>query len=298
MQSRVPAPTFDDKAYAELANDLSYKGSRIPRFIIATATNVATIPMTPSYPTMSYEVAFDGPSFSCVLETFDRSQVNNGNVIEIYNFGNTTSNVLSFWTQTNNKYIQCQMYNTSFHTVFSFQNNVQSTTSIKNFINPVKYPNSTTDTRDIPYSFAYQSWMDPISDMLRGYLRMNAAVDAVGWFSGIGSTGLVYSSDVQPALRDQLPDDASINSANLFRPLEDLLEEISVNLTMSLFSSSLLSYDHHGMQITTKCANTLSDLPFILQTSQLHPQSTFTLTTGRHFSYLILPALFAVFLPY
>lgn len=247
MQSRVPAPTFEDKEYAELANDLAYKGSRIPRLIHATATNVAVIPMTPSHPTISYEVAFNGPSFSCVLETFDRPQANNGNVIEVYNFGNTTSNVLSLWTQTHNKYIQCQMYNTSFHTIFSFHNNVQSTTCTRKFINAVKYPNSTTDTRNIPYSVAYQGWMDPISDILRGYLSMNDAVDAVGWFSNIGWTGLIYSSDIQPALRDQLSDDASIDTANLFRPLEDLLEEFSVNLTMSLFSSSLLSYVHHGM---------------------------------------------------
>ncbi|KAA6412776.1 MAG: hypothetical protein FRX48_03768 [Lasallia pustulata] len=47
VQSRVPAPTYDDKAYAEIANDLTYKGSRIGRLIWATGTNVATILMNP-----------------------------------------------------------------------------------------------------------------------------------------------------------------------------------------------------------------------------------------------------------
>ena len=84
--------------------------------------------------------------------------------------------------------------------------------------------------------------MDPISDMLRGHLWKDETVDAVAWFSYTSMTGLVYSSDLLPALRDQLPYDASIGTAQLFRPLEDLIEEFSVNMTMSLFSSSLLSY--------------------------------------------------------
>ncbi|SLM36179.1 hypothetical protein LPUS_05651 [Lasallia pustulata] len=250
VQSRVPAPTYDDKAYAEIANDLTYKGSRIGRLIWATGTNVATIPMNPSYPTVSYEVDFYGPSLNCALGSFDRPEADDKNVVEVYNFSNTTSNVLSFWTRTNDKYFQCGLYNTSFHTVFSFHDNIQSTNSTKAFLNPVKYPNSTTDKRDIPYSIAYQGWMDPISDMLIGHLFMNDAVDAVGWFSNICMTGLCYSSDVQPALQDQLAHDASIGTAQLFRPLEDVVEEFSVNMTMSLFSSSLLSPSVYSTNIT------------------------------------------------
>lgn len=241
VQSRVPVPTYDDKAYAELANDLTYKGSRISRLIWVTGMNVATIPMNAPYPTVCFEVDFYGPSLNCTLERFDRPQADENNVVEIYNFGNTTSNVLSFWTRTNDKYIQCALYNTSLHTIFSFHNNIQTTESNKMFINPVKYPGDGPDQRDIPYSVAYQGWMDPISDMLRGHIFKDDTIDAVAWFSDIGLTGLGYSSDIQPALRDQLANDASIGTAQLFRPLEDLLEELSVNMTMSLFSSPLLS---------------------------------------------------------
>ena len=298
MQSKVPAPTYDDKAYAELGKDLTYKGSRISRLMYAAAVNIATIPMNPPYPTLSYEMDFYGPSFNCTLERFDRQQADNNNVVEIYNFSNTTSNVLSFWTRPNDKYVQCALWNTSFHTVFSFHDNFQSTTSNKVFLNQVKYPGSTTDTRNIPYSLPYQGWMDPISDMLRGHIYMNDTIDAVGWYSAIGLTGLCYSSDILPALRDQLAIDPSIDTARLFKPLEDLIEELSVNLTMSLFSSSLLSYVGLATKGITYRADILSDHLPTLPTSPSQIPSTSTLIIGRLFSCPTSPALFAAFLPF
>jgi hypothetical protein len=242
MQAQVPVPIYDKQRYAELSNKREYKGSGIARLVHASAVNVDIIPMNPPFPSVTYPVDFYGPSFKCTMERFDRPQATNSSIVEVYNFSNTTSNVLSFYTGLNDKYIQCALYNTSFHTIFSFENNIQSARNTLEFINPVKYPNSPTDLRDIPSSMPYQSWMDPISDMLRGILYFDNASDAVGWFSGIGLTGLVFSSDIRPMFTSQLANDTSIGTALLFRPLEDLLQEFSVNITMSLFSSLVLSY--------------------------------------------------------
>ena len=244
VQSRVPVPVYDTEIYAELSNHITYKGSRISRLVYASATNVDIISTVAPFPSSSYSVDFYGPALNCTLEKFDRSQPKESNVIEIYNFSNTTSNVLSLYTKLNNKYIQCAMYNTSFHTLFSFDNGIQSVTNTLEFVNPVKYPDSTTDTRKFPSSLPYQSWMDPISDMLKGSLTLDPTSNAVGWFSGIGLTGLVYSLDIWPILSPFLAADPSIGTTQLFTPLEDLLEEFSVNVTMSLFSSSILSYVH------------------------------------------------------
>ena len=241
-RAQVPIPVYDNKRYALLSNRQEYKGSGIERLVYASAVNMDIIPMSPPFPSVTYPVDFYGPSFKCKLEWFDRPQATSSSIVEVYNFSNTTSNVLSFYTGLNDKHIQCALYNTSFHTIFSFENNVQSVRNTLEFINPVKYPDSTADLRDLPSSMPYQSWMDPISDMLKGSLLFDNTSDAVGWFSGIKKTGLVFSSDIRPMFTSQLANDPGVGTTLLFRPLEDLLEEFSVNITMSLFSSSVLSY--------------------------------------------------------
>ena len=245
IQSQVSVPIYVDSIYAELTNELQYAGTRLARLIWASATNVHIIPMDAPFPSVSYSVDFYGPSLNCSLEKFNRQSTTQLRVIEVDNFPKYPDNILQIYTSLNDKYIQCALYNTSFHTYFSFKDGTQSTSTDTKFINPLKYPNSTTDTRDIPSFLPYQGWMDPISDMLRGYILLNSSSDDVRWDSNIGLTGLVYSSDVQPMLTTKLPDDPSIGAKQLFRPLEDLLEEFSVNLTISLFSSSVLSYVHY-----------------------------------------------------
>ena len=293
MESQVPVPVYFNESYAELSNQLSYKGSRIARLIYASATNVQIIPMDAPFLSVSYSVNFYGPSFKCTLEKFDRQPTTQLRVVEVDNFSNATSNVLSFYTTLNDKYIQCALYNTSFHTQFSFENGIQSTSNVLKFVNPVKYPDSTTDTRDIPSSLPYQDWMDPISGMLKGYLILDSSSDAVGWFSGIGLTGLVYSSDIRPMLAAQLPNDPSIGSEQLFKPLEDLLEEFSVNMTIGLFSSSVLSYVYHvcyiGRWSSLTCRGV--DHPYTIRRSQSHLPLTSMHTVEKTSSCRILQVL-------
>ena len=225
LHSRVPVPAYDDSVYAEHTQNVAYAGSRITRLVSSASTAVRIVPMHPPYPFIKYDVDFHGPSLSCTLEKFDRP-ADIPNIVEIYNFSNQTTNVLSFYTLRNDKYVQCTLYNTSFRTTFSFENSVQSVDiSTRELLNPVKYPRSPNDNRDVPYSFSYQAWMDPISDQLIGHIGYDPITKGVQFASGIALTSLIYSSDLKPLLADLLPDDAEIDAEQLFRPLEDLLEE-------------------------------------------------------------------------
>lgn len=164
-------------------------------------------------------------------------------------------------------YLQCSLYNTSYHVNFSFVQGAQSLKLLNASkpLNAIDYPNGPSESDKAQMNMAYTSFMWVLSDQLTGsiafYRNISKESNPKGeiWSeitSNIQNTALLGSSDLQSffdfnanlypskkgtkkgKVSDQRAEDIALAQN---RTLDVLIEELSSNITLSLMSSDLLS---------------------------------------------------------
>jgi hypothetical protein len=161
------------------------------------------------------------------------------------------------------KHTVCRLWNVSYAVNFTFENGIQNITAIDHqLLNEVDYPTVNATAPSDLTQHAYSAYMWAFTNQIIGFMKIyteKLASGSAGTVYGqiqspiedsalLGSSDLDVFFDRRHLRLEGVPDcavsDQRAQDIGLARnePLEILIPELSFNMTMSYFSSILLSY--------------------------------------------------------
>jgi hypothetical protein len=177
----------------------------------------------------------------------------------IYGIGSNCQNP----SNITRKYTVCSLWNVSYAVNFTFENGIQNITAVDyQLLNEVEYPTVNASAPSNLTQFAYSAYMWAFTDQIIGFMEIYTEILTNGSAGTnnsqiqtlIQTTALLGSSDLDvyfdqrhvrlDGASDCTPSDQRAEDIGLARndSLDILIPELSFNITMSYFSSNLLSY--------------------------------------------------------
>jgi hypothetical protein len=176
----------------------------------------------------------------------------------IYGIGSNCQNP----SNITRKYTVCSLWNVSYAVNFAFENGIQNITADYQLLGEVEYPTVNASVSSNLTQFAYSAYMWAFTDQIIGFMEIytgkltngSAGTNNSQIQTPVENTALLGSSDLdvyfnQRQLRLEgasncTPSDQRAQDIGLARndSLDHLIPELSFNITISYFSSNLLSY--------------------------------------------------------
>lgn len=252
----------------------------VTRLVAATSTAMYILPFNARFPNSSYTLDFYGPAVQCedmatatrnntlstgvaasLQEAWDlamtgllnstmqvsyaaASPVQLASVeMPSHLFVNTGGAGDAIFGQTSSNY-SCHYWNTSYTVDFKFDNGVQSTKIQKlQYVAPLKISSGDLVDDYSPGQIQYWAMVTALMDILVAQIGLGSTATLYGGDSGVVQPGIAACPEMRYGFNDTDPsfaplfDDWMCRAGSVPRAIEDL----SQNITLSIFSSALLS---------------------------------------------------------